>query len=109
MALPQTRAIGPPFRRRLFGIDRSEVWTGATAAGAAAFGASVAVTLGPMLPVAAVVLAVGLVCGIASWRRSITWMLYYLPFSGLLPLILYPNTGPGTLLKDFVFVGPAYV
>jgi hypothetical protein len=47
--------------------------------------------------------------GIASWRRSLEWMLYYLPFSGLLPLALYPSQGPGTELKDIAFVVPAYL
>ncbi|MDQ6778280.1 MAG: hypothetical protein M3071_19145 [Actinomycetota bacterium] len=57
----------------------------------------------------AVFLLVVVGLGVASWRRSLEWMLYYLPFSGLLPLALYPSQGAGTELKDIAFVGPAYV
>lgn len=57
----------------------------------------------------AVFLAGAIAMALVSWRRSIRWALYYLPFSGLLPLLLYPNQGPATLLKDIAFIGPAYL
>lgn len=47
--------------------------------------------------------------GIASWRRSLTLMLLYMPFSGVLPLLLYPHSGASTQLKDIAFVIPAYI
>lgn len=50
-----------------------------------------------------------LAAAISNWRRSIAWMLAYIPFSGLLPLALYPHEAPAVLLKDFLFVGPAYL
>jgi hypothetical protein len=105
----QTPTLGLPLRGRRFTPDRADLVTGLAVIAAAAVGGAAAVEAGPTLPVAAVALAVGVVCGLASWRRSLVWMLYYLPFSGLLPLLMYPNTGPGTLFKDFVFVGPAYL
>jgi hypothetical protein len=76
---------------------------------AGAVGGVVAVRLGAKLPIAAAVGVIAVASGIASWRRSIKWLLYYLPFAGLLPLALYPRQGPATLLKDFAFVLPAYV
>lgn len=44
-----------------------------------------------------------------TWQRSLRWLLYYMPFSGVLPLALYPHGAPGTLLKEVVFMAPAYV
>jgi hypothetical protein len=108
----QTPTFGlrlPDGRRPRDRVDRADRYTAIAVVIAAAIGGAAAVTVGAKLPVAAVVVAVGVVCGLAAWRRSLVWMLYYLPFSGLLPLLLYPRTGPATLFKDFVFVGPAYV
>ena len=54
-------------------------------------------------------LAAGFAAGLVSWRRSICWLLVYLPFSGVAGVLLYPRTAPAVLVKDFVFVIPAYV
>lgn len=49
-----------------------------------------------------------LALGITHWRWSIWGLLLYLPISGIPVLLLYPHTAPGVLLKDVVFVLPAY-
>ncbi|HWE34656.1 MAG TPA: hypothetical protein VG410_14285 [Solirubrobacteraceae bacterium] len=91
---------------------RNEPGSVAFAAGVVASGAvggAAAVQFGAKDPLAVVVFVIGLACALYSWRRSIVWMLYYMPFSGLLPLALYPHQAAGTLFKDAVFIGPAYV
>jgi hypothetical protein len=50
-----------------------------------------------------------LVVGIHNWRWSIYALLLYLPFSGLPTLLTYPNTQIAVLIKDILFVVPAYV
>jgi hypothetical protein len=107
--LPGHSLSPSPWRRRRLPADRADALTSAAIVCAGALGGVAAVEVGAKLPVAAVVVGAGVVCGIIAWRRSLEWMLYYLPFSGLLPLLMYPSTAPGTLFKDFVFVGPAYV
>lgn len=58
---------------------------------------------------AAGVLAFSLV-GIRDWRSAVRAMLVFLPFSGLLVIAAYPaRAGPATLIKDFLFVIPAYM
>ena len=47
--------------------------------------------------------------GIANWRWSVYGLLLYLPFAGIPILATYPNSHAATLLKDFLFVLPAYV
>jgi hypothetical protein len=54
-------------------------------------------------------LAAGFAAGLANWRRSVCWLLVYLPFSGIASVLLYPRTAPAILAKDFAFVIPAYV
>jgi hypothetical protein len=54
-------------------------------------------------------LVAGFAAGLASWRRSVYWLLAYLPFSGIAIVFLYPSTAPAILAKDFVFVLPAYL
>ena len=103
-----TRAVtvGSVVGRR---YDRGSIGFGAAVLGAAAIGGAAAVEFGAKYPLAVVVVVVGLACAVYSWRRSVRWMLYYMPFSGLLPLALYPHQAAGTLFKDAVFIGPAYV
>jgi hypothetical protein len=47
--------------------------------------------------------------GLASWRLLLYGLLVYLPVSGLPILATSPHTGPAVLLKDFLFVLPAYL
>lgn len=47
--------------------------------------------------------------GVHDWRLSVLGLLVFLPYSGLLIIAAYPDTGPATLSKDFLFVIPAYV
>ena len=54
-----------------------------------------------------------LVIGVATfvlhdWRWGIYGLLLYIPFSGIPSHLMYPNTAPAALAKDFLFVLPAY-
>lgn len=94
--------------RRLALEPARAIWVVACAGGAVLAGGAVAAgftvyVLAAGLTVAAVVAA------IQSWRRSLVWMLLYLPLSGVLPLLLYPDSTSGVLLKDVLFVAPAYL
>jgi hypothetical protein len=57
---------------------------------------------------AIVLVAIAAVAGIADWRRHTYGLLLYLPFSGVVIVALYPDTAPGVLAKDLLFVLPAY-
>ncbi|HEX6677360.1 MAG TPA: hypothetical protein VF486_20320 [Actinomycetes bacterium] len=77
---------------------------------------AVAVVLGllagsGLAPAAAalVVLAGAMVVGIHDWRRTVYGLLLFLPFSGIPYVLLYPDVRPALVLKDAVFVVPAYV
>ena len=59
--------------------------------------------------VALVGLAAGLVLGFANWRWSVLALLAYLPFSGIPIVVLYQRTAATLLIKDFLFVIPAYL
>jgi hypothetical protein len=59
--------------------------------------------LGLALFVAAVLLAVH------NWRWAVVGLLVYMPFSGLSVIALYPHTTVPVLVKDFLFVLPAYL
>ena len=58
---------------------------------------------------AAAAMAMGLALALTNWRWSVRALLVYLPFSGIPIILLYPNTAAPVLLKDFLFVIPAYV
>jgi hypothetical protein len=55
------------------------------------------------------VFAVALVIGMLNWRWSVYGLLIYLPVSGIPVLAMYPDTTLPMLLKDILFVIPAYV
>jgi hypothetical protein len=58
---------------------------------------------------AGLVLLVGaLAVGTHDWRRAVYGLLLFLPFSGIPYVLLYPNVRPALVLKDLVFVLPAY-
>jgi hypothetical protein len=77
--------------------------------GAALLAGVVAGAGGGVLIVGALFLLGFVAFGVASWRRSIVWMLLYMPVSGIPPLLLYPHSGGATQLKDVAFVIPAYI
>lgn len=52
---------------------------------------------------------VALAVGIVNWRWSVLALLAYIPIAGLPEIALYPNGGPALLIKDILFVLPAYV
>jgi hypothetical protein len=55
------------------------------------------------------ILAGALIAGVDDWRRALYGLLVFLPFSGIPYILLYPNIRLALLIKDFVFVIPAYV
>jgi hypothetical protein len=55
------------------------------------------------------ILAGALVAGVHDWRRSVYGLLLFLPFSGLPYIVLYPEVRLALILKDLVFVVPAYL
>ncbi|MEJ7787374.1 MAG: hypothetical protein WKF96_21430 [Solirubrobacteraceae bacterium] len=94
-------------------------WSGRTRAGEAAWliavvplalvvGLAVAAGLG-LLVVGVVVIAGFVALGLHDWRLSMLALLGFLPYSGLLIIAAYPQTGPATLVKDLLFVVPAYL
>lgn len=94
--------------RRAALLNHNAAWTAAS--GLLAVACGVAVGAGHALPVGFVLGAgLALAAGILDWRRSIFLLLVYLPVSGVLAIALYPDTTPGVLAKDIVFVIPAYV
>lgn len=107
MAEPAQRALLSPIR---LSPRRPSAGTALTAllvvlaavAGAAASRGGIPV-VGLTVSLAACAAAVA-----GSWRPLVVGLLLYLPFSGLPSLILYPDTGPSALAKDFLFVIPAY-
>jgi hypothetical protein len=87
------------------------VATATTAAAAVAVALATGIALGLGLGLYLLVLAglaLGLVAGLANWRRSVCWLLAYLPFAGVTSVLLHPSTAPALLVKDFLFVIPAY-
>jgi len=71
-------------------------------------GRSVTAGFGPLVVVALIMVAF-VALGMRSWRTSVLALLVFLPYSGLLIIATYPQTGPATLVKDFLFVIPAYL
>jgi hypothetical protein len=59
--------------------------------------------------VGSIVLASAVGVGLHNWRWSIYGLLFYLPFSGIPSLLIYPNTQIAVLVKDILFVIPAYL
>lgn len=79
-------------------------------AGALSLAAGVAAASGfGLLTLGLAVFAVACLVAIRDWRWSVLGLLAYLPVSGIPTILTYPNTGSAVLLKDFLFVVPAYV
>ncbi len=79
-------------------------------------GAAVSVLIGwavgashGLLAAMVLVMACAFAVGICEWRRAVYGLLAYLPFSGVPILASYPRTTIAVLLKDFLFVLPAYL
>lgn len=64
----------------------------------------------PMLMLGAAILLVsaGLLLAVYDWRWSVCGLLLYIPFSGLSVIAFYPNDQLAVLVKDLLFVLPAY-
>jgi hypothetical protein len=60
------------------------------------------------LAAAGIIGIASLTLGLVNWRASILGLMLFMPFSGLLPLAMFPNTAPGVLAKDLAFTLPAY-
>jgi hypothetical protein len=58
---------------------------------------------------ALLLLTFSLTLGVFNWRRSIYGLLAYLPFSGIPIIVSYPRTAVAVLMKDALFVIPAYL
>ncbi len=79
-----------------------------------AIGASAAISLLshgalplPFVGVSAV--GVGLILGLIDWHLSVRCLLLYTPLSGIATVLLYPNTAAASVVKDLMFVVPAYI
>jgi hypothetical protein len=69
-----------------------------------------AVAHGYGFPVLGLTLFVGaVVLALYNWRWAMVGLLAYMPFSGLPIIALYPRTTVPVLMKDFLFVLPAYL
>jgi hypothetical protein len=64
----------------------------------------------PMLMLGGAILLVsaGLLVAVYDWRWSVCGLLLYIPFSGLSVIAFYPNDQLAVLVKDLLFVVPAY-
>ncbi len=97
-------AAARPARRTAFLAAAALCAAGGLALGAASGRLVVGVGVAGCVAMTAAVLG-----GLVSWRASLLALLAYLPVSGIAILATYPHTGPTVLLKDFVFVIPAYL
>jgi hypothetical protein len=50
-----------------------------------------------------------LAVGLANWRLPFQLLLVAVVYTGIPVVLLYPNTGPAALVKDVLFLIPAYV
>lgn len=55
------------------------------------------------------VAALGVVVGLHRWEWSIYALLTYIPVSGVLIILLYPDNTPAVVAKDVFFLYPAYL
>ena len=61
----------------------------------------------PMLVV--LLIGIGMLLGAHRWRWCVYALLLYIPFSGIPVILAYPDAALPVLLKDFLFVLPAYL
>lgn len=107
MSLPVERAAEP----------RPSTLVAGAVGCAVALGAVSAVAVGVLgdrmsvLVLAPAVVPLAFAAGLRNWRRSLIWLIAYLPFSGIPVLAVYDHRlakGLAILLKDVIFVLPAY-
>jgi hypothetical protein len=65
--------------------------------------------LGWVVAGGAVLITVTTAIAIARWQRIAILLLAYLPFTGLLSLLLYPHTFRGDMARDVLIVTPLYL
>jgi hypothetical protein len=105
MSSPGLR-LAPPLGVHRWHPANVEVWAGILIGALA--GAGVALGFG-LYVFALISIAAMTALGISDWKRSIFWLVAFLPYSGLFIIATYPNQGPATLLKDVWFIVPAYL
>ncbi len=84
------------------------VWVVAVATVSVVVGFAVGTGRGA-LAAALLAVAVAIALGLRSWRWSLYALLLYIPVAGVPIILSYPNTGPAVLLKDILFLVPAYL
>jgi hypothetical protein len=91
------------------GARAYDVWPASVALVGAGL-AAIAVGAGRGVETAAVLVVLGAVLvGVCCWRASVYGALLYVAVSGLPALVLHEQRGVMALLKDVLFVGPAYL
>lgn len=79
-----------------------------------ALAAGVAVGLGNLVALAIALAPVGFLVGLVDWRWAVYGLLAYLPLSGVITVAFFDpvastfERGLPTVLKDLLFVAPAY-
>jgi O-antigen/teichoic acid export membrane protein len=66
-------------------------------------------TQGWIAVAATISLALMTAMSMASWQRAAKSLISYLPFAGLLSLLLYPHTFQGDMARDLLIVTPLYL
>jgi hypothetical protein len=66
-------------------------------------------SIGWIAVIVIVVFALMTTFAVARWRRVAIFLLAYLPFTGILSLLLYPKTFLGDVARDFLIVTPLYL
>ncbi len=84
------------------------VWVVTVATVSVVVGFAVATGRGT-LAAALLAVAVAIALGLRSWRWSLYALLLYIPVAGVPILLGYPNTQLAPLLKDILFLIPAYL
>ena len=62
-----------------------------------------------LVVLASLAVAAMLAVGLANWRIPFQLLLVAVVYTGIPAVLLYPNTGPAALVKDVLFLVPAYV
>lgn len=61
------------------------------------------------VPFALIVAGVAYAVGLRNWKWAIYGLTVYIPFAGIPVIVLYPGASALLLIKDFLFVVPAYI
>ncbi len=84
------------------------VWVVAVATVSVVLGFAVGTGRGA-IAAALLAVAIAIALGLRSWRWSVYALLLYIPVSGVPIILSYPNTQLAVLLKDILFIIPAYL